>query len=610
MKPRFSNTSNRPQFGNTGKWIAGAMLGVILLSLMSVSSSKDEVPVQFRRPDINPDSILAPVYPQDYFGSPLDVPLHLSGNFGELRTNHFHAGIDIKTQQQEGLKIYSAAEGYVSRIKVSPVGYGYALYVDHPNGYTTVYGHMKQYNEVISGYVQEEQYAQKSFSVDVFPKPGELPVEKGTVLGLSGNSGGSGGPHLHFEIRETRSEKTINPLLFGYKLADKIPPSVSRVWIVPMSDSTRIASGTVPVSYETIAGAGSMKLNVKSPPVVYGDVGFAIHTSDQFNGNANRCGIYRIELFVDGLQVYGQRMDRLDFTTNRAMNAHTIYERFKKDRSQLHGSYRLPGNPLDIYDNLVNDGIVSFRDGKVYDIEYRVHDIEGNLSVVKFKVQAQTGLKVTPQAPKNRLMHFDWEQDNRYENDEVKIHIPPFTLYEDTDLTITKSKQIQGTLIPTFLIASPYEPVHAPVELAFNVSHVKPSLHDKLTVVRWDPDKDKVIAEGGVVKDGWIAANPMYLGYFSVKADTTPPAISSIDFSTLMQGRRSFSLKISDWLSGIKEYYPTIDGEWVLMEYDAKSSRITCYFDPKRMTRGSHRFEIRVTDQVGNEKTWSSAFTW
>jgi hypothetical protein len=276
----------------------------------------------------------------------------------------------------------------------------------------------------------------------------------------------------------------------------------------------------------------------------------------------------------------------------------------------LHGSYRLPGNPLDIYDNLVNDGIVSFRDGKVHDIEYRVHDIEGNLSVVKFKVQAQTGLKVTPQAPKNRLMHFDWEQDNRYENDEVKIHIPPFTLYEDTDLTITKSKQIQGTLIPTFLIASPYEPVHAPVELAFNVSHVKPSLHDKLTVVRWDPDKDKVIAEGGVVKDGWIAANPMYLGYFSVKADTTPPAISSIDFSTLMQGRRSFSLKISDWLSGIKEYYPTIDGEWVLMEYDAKSSRITCYFDPKRMTRGSHRFEIRVTDQVGNEKTWSSAFTW
>jgi hypothetical protein len=129
-------------------------------------------------------------------------------------------------------------------------------------------------------------------------------------------------------------------------------------------------------------------------------------------------------------------------------------------------------------------------------------------------------------------------------------------------------------------------------------------------VVRWDPDKDKVIAEGGVVKDGWIAANPMYLGYFSVKADTTPPSISSIDFSTSMQGRKAFSLKISDWLSGIKEYYPTVDGEWVLMEYDAKNSRITCYFDPKRMTRGSHRFEIRVTDQVGNEKTWSSAFTW
>jgi len=584
-----------------------AVFGLMALS-EPLKPEFNEVPdLSFLEKGINPDSLLVTVHPTDFFRPPLDIPLNLSGNFGELRTNHFHAGIDIKTNQQEGLKVYSAAEGHISRIKVSPVGYGYALYVDHPNGYTTVYGHMQRYNDRILEYVRNAQYAQKSFSIDVFPQPEDLPVSRGEVIGLSGNSGSSGGPHLHFEVRETRSEKVLNPLLFGFKLADRIAPSVSRIWIVPMSDTTRVAGGKVPVSFETIAGAGALKL--KSSPTVFGDVGFAIHTSDQLDGNANRCGIYRIELIVDGLQVYGQRMDRLDFTTNRAMNAHTIYERFKKDRSQLHGSYRLPGNPLDIYDNLVNDGIVSFNDGNLHDVEYRVYDFEGNVTKVKFQIQAARS-GAAPAARKDRLAWFDWERDNLWEDDELRIHIPAFSLYESVDFTMSKSRKIASALTSTYHIISAYEPLHSEYTLSIRADHVKEKLRDKLLVVRYDAEKDRIISEGGRYENGFVVANPLYLGYFAVMADTVAPTIGVVDFADAMKGRSQFSLRISDALSGIKEYYPTIDGEWVVMEYDAKNSRLTCYFDAKRMSRGNHEFALRVTDGVGNEKEFRRKFTW
>lgn len=548
-------------------------------------------------------------YPQDYFAPPLDIPLNLSGSFGELRTNHFHAGLDIKTQQQEGLKLYSVADGYVSRIKVSPFGYGYCLYINHPNGYTSVYGHMQRYAPKIDAYTKREQYKLQSFSIDVFPQPGDLPVTKGEVIGLSGNSGGSGGPHLHFEIRETESEKVINPMLFGFQIKDKIPPAINSVLIVPMNDSAWVNGAQVPIGFETKASTGKCALTNATPANVYGDIAFAVHTSDGLDGNANRCGIYRIELFVDGVQVYGQRMDKLDFTTNRAMNAHTIYERFKKNRSQIHGSYRLPGNPLDIYDNLVNDGIVSFRDGKLHLCEYRVYDVKGNSSTLAFKVQSLTkGGK--PPVKKAAIAHWDWEQDNAYNNGEVDIFMPAFTLYEDLDFTITKTTTIKGAYGGTYLVASPYEPVHHAYKLGINVDKVPDRLRTKAFVVRYDPDKGSRSPEGGKLENGFLYAQPSYLGYFGILVDTVPPTISSIDFNANMKGRNSFSFRIGDGLSGVDQIIPKIDGQWVLMEYDAKSARLTYYFDPERMTRGKHQFELTIIDERKNSRTFTSNFDW
>ncbi len=549
-------------------------------------------------------------YPKNYFRSPLDIPLNLSGNFGELRTNHFHAGIDIKTQQVEGHNVYAVADGYISRIKVSPFGYGYALYITHPNGYTTVYGHLKKYGEKIDTYVKQEQYKLETFSIDLFPDSTQLPVKKGEFIAWSGNSGGSGGPHLHFEIRETVSEKVLNPLLFGFDIKDKIPPTVNGIWIVPMGDSSFVNGNQIPVNYETKTSSGNCVLASPKVPTVYGDFGFAVHTSDMLDGNSNRCGIYRIEFFVDSLQVYGQRMDRLDFTTNRAMNAHTIYERFKKHKSSIHGSYRLPGNPLDIYDNLVNDGIVSFKDGKLHNCEYRIVDIMGNKSTVKFQVQALTDPKGTPKNAKPALAKWNWERDNSYENNEVKLNMKAYTLYEDLSLTIDKGTRIANAITPTYTIASAYEPVHNSFQLSLKVDKVKQGQENKLTVVRWDPDKDKIISEGGKYENGWITANPQYLGYFAVMVDTVKPTITNSDFGVNLKGRTQFSVKISDALSGIDQIIPKIDGKWALMEYDAKNSRLTYYFDPRYISKGSHSFDLTIIDAVGNESKYTGKFEW
>lgn len=549
-------------------------------------------------------------YPKDYFNSPLEIPLNLSGNFGELRTNHFHAGIDIKTEQREGLKVLASADGYLSRIKVSPFGYGYALYITHPNGFTTVYGHLKKYADRIDKYVKGEQYRLQSFSVDLFPDSNLLSVVKGEFIGFSGNSGGSGGPHLHFEIRETLSEKILNPLLFGLVIKDKIPPSISGIWIVPLSDSSYVNGTQIPLSFETKGTSGKCLLKNQVPAKVHGQFGFAVHTTDMLDGNSNRCGIYRIEFYIDSIQIYGQRMDRLDFATNRAMNAHTIYERFKKNRSSIHGSYRLKGNPLDIYDSLVNDGVVNFQDDKIHECEYRIIDIMGNKSSVKFKVQSISKPGNKPVFSKNILAKWNWEQDNVIEMDDVKVSMKAFTLYEDLDLTISKLKKMANVIGATYLIASPYEPVHNSYGLSIKSDKIKPGFEAKTVIVRYDPDKEKIISEGGKFQDGWVTAQPMYLGYFGLMTDSIAPSIGSIDFSAALKGRTQFSFRISDGLSGIDQIIPKIDGNWALMEYDAKSNRLTYYLDQEYLAHGKHTFELTVLDAVGNSKKFTGNFDW
>jgi hypothetical protein len=243
-------------------------------------------------------------------------------------------------------------------------------------------------------------------------------------------------------------------------------------------------------------------------------------------------------------------------------------------------------------------------------VEYVVKDLMGNTSSVKFNVQAlpKATAKVPP--PKDFIARWDWEILNTYGDDRLKIEMPPYTLYEDLNLTISESKTIASSLTPTYKIASPYEPIHSPYTLSIRAPKVPKSLESKAVVVRWDPDKEKLSSEGGKMENGWITAKPSYLGYFGVAIDTIAPNITNVSFGPNMAGKGSFTIKISDYLSGIDKYIPMIDGQWALMEHDAKTNRLIYYFDPRYISKGSHTFELTVIDAVGNSKTFKGNFVY
>lgn len=324
-------------------------------------------------------SLRAQKHPRGYFRSPLDIPLYLSGNFGELRSNHFHTGLDIKTEGREGLNVYATADGWVSRIKVSAVGYGLIVYIDHSNGYTTTYAHLSSFNQRIEDYTRLKQYQLRSFEVDFPVAKGEIPVINSEIIGYSGNSGGSGGPHLHFEIRDSKTELAINPLLFGFDIADDVKPSINSWRAYSLNNNSmvdRSASTVVDVDGKN----GRYERTKKDSIFVHGEIGFALHCTDMLSGTANKCGIYSIQFYVDDTLIHQQEMEQLDFNKGRYLNAHTDYKQFKRNKSSIHKCYLEPNNKLTIYPFSKNRGRVIFTDNRPHAIRFVVKDAYGNSS--------------------------------------------------------------------------------------------------------------------------------------------------------------------------------------------------------------------------------------
>ena len=267
-------------------------------------------------------------YPNDYFRSPMDIPVYPSGTFGELRNNHFHAGLDFRTEQRTGLPIYAVGAGYVSRIRVSSYGYGTALYIDHPNGYTTLYGHLLRCSPKIEAYVKAKQYELKSFDIEVFPKPGELIVEKGELVALSGNSGGSAGPHLHFEYRDTKTEMIINPLFFGLdkEMKDTKLPNIHGLMIYALNDEATVNESKKPILLD-------LKLQkdgtyVAEKIFAKGKIGFGISATDSSTGSSGHNGIFKVQSFINGSPVFGYEFDSFAFNESRYINNFIDYSRY------------------------------------------------------------------------------------------------------------------------------------------------------------------------------------------------------------------------------------------------------------------------------------------
>jgi hypothetical protein len=543
-----------------------------------------------------------------YFDAPLRIPFFLSGNFAELRPNHFHAGIDIKTQGRTGLPVYAAAGGYVSRIAISPTGYGNVLYIAHPNGTTTVYGHLEGFSQQIDDYIRRIQYEKEVFAIDEQIPGGILPVKKGEQIARSGNSGSSGGPHLHFEIRRTKEQVLMNPLLFTMPVKDKTKPVISALMVYPVSEDASVAGKQTPKRFEVVPVGKSYQLKVNQTIPVHGKIGFGLQTIDLLDGSPNKCGIYSIKLSIDNQLIYSFAMDDIVQDESRYINSLMDYESAIRSGQRLYKSWLEPGNKLSVYETLEKKGIFKVTEGQLHQVKYEVADAYGNTSSLSFNIQAKE-TKYTPKAAKGEL--FRHNHNNHIRNDELDFSVPEGALYSDVDFQYVKKTTLPKFYSPVYQLHNSWVPLHFACPLRIKADHLPAALQGKAMLAQVDAATGKIFSATGKYVDGWVEGNIRTLGNYTIAVDSVPPRIVSLTIADKkpLNGTNSLKFKVTDNISGIESFRGTIDNQWVLFEYDLKNNLISYTFDKKRFLFGkNHQLNLEVTDYKGNTSTYKANF--
>lgn len=536
------------------------------------------------------------------FHSPVGIPIILAANFGELRSNHFHTGIDIKTKGQEGYKLYAIADGYVSRIKVSPFGYGKAIYIDHPElGITSVYAHCQNFYGAIQDYVLSEQYKSAFFEVELFPDSELLRVKKGEVIAISGNTGGSSAPHLHFEIRETKTEYPLNPLLFDFfEIADTRSPEIRALKFYGVSEhGYRIPGKEKTVSVSGSSGKYYVPGNQVSLPAHFcsehGGVGMAVRVIDRYDAAQNVCGIYEANLRVNADTAFRQRMDKLDFGVNRQINTHMDYEEFKFKKLGYEKLFRTPHNKLPIYP-LTTNGILGLHPGNSYVFDYSAVDYSGNQSNVQFTLSVAEGELRKEDTPYDIPVDDYMYPDSVYQfsGDWYQIDFGDYLLYEPTKMYLKDegSRLIFGdSKVPL----NDYFTMH----LKLPLSIVNP---DKVVTVVTNY-KGGTTALKGTIKRGWITVKSREMGMFTIAEDTLAPLVRNTNFvdGGAIAGKSLLTWSVSDDLAGLSYYAVYINDVYQVLEYEPKRTQL--FTSVSDLPKGKHAIRIVVRDAVGNENT-------
>jgi hypothetical protein len=547
------------------------------------------------------------------FISPLKIPAILSSNFGELRIDHFHSGIDIKTQGVTGKEVVAAADGYIYRIGVSPGGFGNALYIKHRSGYSTVYGHLDRFAPDIEEYVRTRQYEKKSFTVTLFPDENQFPVIQGELIAYSGNSGGSGGPHLHYEIRKSDSEKPVNPLLFEFGVTDNIKPVIDLLAIYPINRHTLINNKNSVRKINVSGSKGNYSISSENEISISGLAGFGIKTYDLMNESPNRCGVYSIELSVDSVSVFSYVMEGFSFTESRYVNSHIDYETFIRENIYIERLFVLPGDRLTSYKYVTDRGVINFNDGKIHKAQIIVTDVNNNRSSLSFKIKAKPengGSEQPAEDPNVTIMPYN--KSNRFTSENISINIPSGALYDTLRFTYKKVTGTGDMYSDVFYVHNKYTPVHKAYTLSILPRSVPAGLESKMLIVQLDDDNKK-IATNSRWSDEYLTADLMSFGRFFAGIDTIAPFITpnGLVSGANLSGRKEIRIRIKDDLSGIKSYELSIDGKWALFEYDQKNDVLIYHFDDTRLTKGSkHNLLLKVTDNKDNTNTFKCDFSW
>lgn len=538
-------------------------------------------------------------YPNDYFRSPLDIPLQLSGNFGELRPNHFHAGFDFKTNQKEGLNVYAVGDGYVSRIKISTSGYGKAIYITHANGYTSVYGHLQKAVGALQDKVIELQYAEKNYEIEVFFKPGELVVKKGDIIALSGNTGGSEGPHLHFEFRDNKTEKIINPLFFGIQTKDTKSPIVSSLLAYPIDKNSVVNESKRPVILSLSLQPDGTYLS--QPVLASGKIGFGISAYDSDNVSYNPNGVYKTQLMSNGKVIFGYEFDAMVFDEARYINTFIDYNRYKKTRQRVQKLFMKNAYPLsNIYQNYEN-GILNITPNTLEVQRIEVSDFFNNKTVITIPVKHSVKPALVQEEEKVTKYYVKSKVESNFEKDNFSVYIPAGTFYEDFYMNFDVKNN-------TLLLHDDTVPAHS--NFTITIEDNKSSEEDKKKMFIATTNGSKLGYITTKLSGNTFSCKTRTLGQFTLAKDTTAPKISmakSIE-GKWITNQKSINVTISDDLSGIKTYNGYLNDKWVLFEYESKLKRLTHVFNDDLLQEGANKLKIVVTDNVGNSTIFETQF--
>ena len=533
---------------------------------------------------------------------PMDIPVLLSGNFGELRSNHFHSGIDFKTQGVEGKPIHSVQDGYVSRISVSPWGYGNGLYITHPDGTTTVYGHLQKFSQKITAYLKEKQYEQESFNVNLSLTPDELPVKEGELVALSGNTGSSGGPHLHFEVRDTETEEPMDPIEY-YKdlIKDTQAPKIQGIMVYSMPGKGVVNGSRRKLELKPVT-AKNGKQTLTGKIEAWGEIGLAVKGYDYMDNTSNIYGIKDITLTADSQVIFHSNLDRSAFDETRYLNSFTDFEEWKEHRSFYIKSFVDPGNRLRFIESL-NRGILTIDEPRTYHLTYKLADAFGNTTQLSIRIEGKE--QPIPEIDTENAELFHWWSDNRFGAKGIRLTIPKGNLYDDLYFRYSV-KEDSAALGATHILHNKPVAFHKSAKLSLRLQTDTLDNKQQYGIVRLQNGRRSWT--GGVYRNGWVDADIKEMGSYTLGQDLVPPTITPLNPATWVS-QQAITLRLSDNLSGVQTYRGEIDGQYVLFEMNSKSV-ITYHFDKERLARGKHTLKLVVTDACGNQSTYTYPFTW
>ncbi len=539
-------------------------------------------------------------YDRNYFSAPVKFPLRLAGNFGEIRSNHFHSGIDIKAPYQ-GLPIYAPADGYISRIRKSAGGYGYALYITHPNGLRTVYGHMQKFNKELEQFATEIQYKNNSFEFTEYPDSTKFPIKKGDIIGYVGNTGRSYGPHLHFEIREADKDIPINPCYFNFKIKDNIKPKLFNLMAYAIDENGKINETYKKQKFKIYKRKYSYYIN---KTINYtGKIAFSFSANDYLNATKNTQGIYNVKLFLDDSLIYEHELFKIPFEDTRYVNSFIDFEERKITNKKFQKCFIDPGNNLKIYKFGKTSGIIS-KTGN-HKIKIEVADIYGNKSKLFFNI---SGKEITNKNNLKKDMFF-YDKDNFFEVANFRTYITKGTLYKNIEKKYEQLPTKNNLYSNIHKLESYKIPAHKKFHIAIRTNKLPKKLVNKALIVLIDKN-NYYTSLGGVYINNFLVASTKQFGEFAIAVDTISPKIEEINFAenNNFSKKTKISFKITDNLSGIKKYEAKIDEENIIFSLNGKNNIISYSFDNHIDYNKMHNLTLQVIDKKNNETTYKITF--